>query len=312
MPSTGAAAMTIRLSRPALDRARQFVAAKGRLLDAVLLKLALGEGSGTVVLAALSPYQNEDGGFGHGLEPDLRTPASTAIVTSVGLQILRRARAPSDHPMVEGAIGYLLQTLDHAQGVWPIVGPAVDEAPHAPWWSHGPDLAAAWNGFRFNPTAELLGVLIEHKTLVPPDLLAGLEAKMLAAIGATSRLDGAYDLMAAWRLAETPGLGAPLSTALAKLLEASLVAIAPDDPHVNYLELAPPAPGPLATLVAPRFAQAADAAIADQQPDGNWMPFWTWSETSAAGWFAAEADWNSLLTRRTIEVLAAHDQIDPA
>jgi hypothetical protein len=304
--------MTTRLSRPALDRAREFVAAKGRLLDAVLMQVALGEGSAADVYAALSPYQNKDGGFGHGLEPDLRTPASTAIVTSVGLQILRRIRAPGEHPMVEGAIGYLLQTLDRDQGVWPIVGPAVDEAPHAPWWSHGPDLAAAWNGFRFNPTAELLGALIEHKRLVPADLLAELEAKTLAAIEATPRLDGAYDLMAAWRLAETPGLAAPLSAAVTRLLEASLAAVAPDDPHVNFLELAPPVSGSLAPLVAPRFAQAADAAIAGQQPEGNWVPFWDWSETSTAGWFAAEADWKSLLTRRTVEVLAAHDRIDPA
>ena len=28
--------------------------------------------------------------------------------------------------------------------------------------------------------------------------------------------------------------------------------------------------------------------------------------------FVAEADWKSLLTRRTIEVLAAHDLIEPA
>ena len=304
--------MPSRLSRPALDRARQFVAAKGRLIDAVLVQHALGEGSGTDVLVALAPYQNDDGGFGHGLEPDLRTPASTAIATSLGLQILRRIKAPANHPVVSRAIGYLLRTFDRTQGVWPIIGPAVDEAPHAPWWNYGPDLAAAWNGFRFNPTAELLGALIEYAPLVPAELLAGLEASMLTVIQATDRIDGAYDLLAAWRLAETPGLPAPLLTALGQLLETSLATIAPDDPHVNYLELAPPSAGPLAALAAPRFAEAAAAAIAGQHPVGHWAPFWSWAEVSAAGWFAAEADWKSLLTRRTIEVLAAHDLIEPA
>jgi len=301
--------MTSRLSPAALAQAREFVAAKGRLLDAVLVELALGQGSVADVLMALAPYQNADGGFGHALEPDLRTPASTAIATSTALQILRRIGAPGDHPMLQGAVGYLLDTLDRDRGVWPIIGPAVDEAPHAPWWSYGPDLAAAWNDFRFNPTADLLAALIDHADLVPDGLLADLEARMLAAIEATPLLDGAYDLMAAWRLAETPGLPAPLATGLARLLTASIAALPPDDPHVNFLELAS---GPHVGLTAGRFATAADQAIATQQPDGNWAPFWDWSETSAAGWFAAEADWKSLLTRRTIEVLAAHNRIERA
>jgi len=304
--------MPSRLSRAALDRARHFVAAKGRLLDAVLMQYALGEGSGLDALVALAPYQNDDGGFGHGLEPDLRTPASTAIATSTAMQILRRIRAPADHPLVEDVVGYLVATVDRELGVWPIIGPAVDEAPHAPWWRYGPDLAAAWNGFRFNPTADLLAGLIDYAALVPADLLADLEARMLTTVQATGKLEGAYDLMAAWRLAETPGLSASLRDALTKLLEASLAAIAPDDPHVNFLELAPPAAGPLAALSAPRFAAAAQNAIATQGPDGNWAPFWEWKDVSPAGWFAAEADWNSLLTRHTIEVLAAHDLIEPA
>ena len=302
--------MPSRLSRAALDRARHFVGAKGRLLDAVLLQYALGEGSGTDALVALAPYQNDDGGFGHGLEPDLRTPASTAIATSTAMQMLRRIKAPADHPLVEDVVAYLVETVDRDQGVWPIIGPEVDEAPHAPWWSYGPDLAAAWNGFRFNPTAGLLAGLIDYASLVPADLLAELQARMLANIQATETLDGAYDLMAAWRLAETPGLSAPLNDALTKLLTTSLTAIAPDDPHVNFLELAPPGTGPLAALSAPRFAQAAEKAIAAQGSDGNWAPFWEWKDVSAAGWFAAEADWNSLLTRHTIEVLAAHDLIE--
>jgi len=302
--------MPSRLSRAALDRARQFVAIKGRLLDAVLVQYALGEGSGADALVALAPYQNDDGGFGHGLEPDLRTPASTAIATSTALQILRRVKAPADHPMVRDVVAYLIEAVDREQGVWPIVGPEVDEAPHAPWWGYGPDLAAAWNGFRFNPTADLLGALIDYAALVPPDLLRDLEVRMLASIRATAKLQGAYDLMAAWRLAETAGLSVALSDTLTPLLEASLAAIAPDDPHVNFLELAPPVSGPLAALAAPRFAQAAEAAIAGQQPDGNWAPFWSWEEASAAGWFAAEADWKSGLTRHMIEVLAAHDLIE--
>ena len=298
------------LPRADLDRARRFIAAHGRPLDAALIRHALDEGPAADVLTALAPYQNDDGGFGHGLEPDLRTPASTAIATSVGLQILRRIQAPDDHPMIAAAIAYLLATLDRDQGVWPIIGPRIDEAPHAPWWHHGPDLAAEWNGFRFNPTAELLGALIDHAPLVPAAVLESVEARMIATIETTASLDGPYDLMAAWRLAGTPGLPAALAQPLDRLLEASLATAASDDPHLNYLELAAPAAGPLTDLWTPRFARAAGIAIATQGADGSWSPFWNWSEVSAEGWTRAEADWKSLLTRRTIEALAAGDLIE--
>ena len=96
--------MPARLNRAAFDRARAFIDAKGRALDAALLRHTFDEADPEAALALLAPYQNPDGGFAHGLEPDLPTPASTAIVTSVGLQILRQLGAPANHAMVRGAI----------------------------------------------------------------------------------------------------------------------------------------------------------------------------------------------------------------
>jgi hypothetical protein len=92
--------------------------------------------------------------------------------------------------MVRDMVAYLVRTVDRDPGVWPIIGPEVDAAPHAPWWNFGPDLAATWNGFRFNPTADLLGTLIDYAELVPPDLLRDLQARMLANVRATDTLAG--------------------------------------------------------------------------------------------------------------------------
>ena len=41
------------------------------------------------VAMALSIYQNRDGGFGHGLEPDSLNPYSSPLQTSEGLRILK-------------------------------------------------------------------------------------------------------------------------------------------------------------------------------------------------------------------------------
>lgn len=59
-----------------LDAATDFLTTHGRLLDRRRLELLLGRGAADGVRAALAAYRNADGGYGWGLEPDLRVPGS--------------------------------------------------------------------------------------------------------------------------------------------------------------------------------------------------------------------------------------------
>jgi hypothetical protein len=124
--------MTAMLSNAAFHKACAFVENEGRPLDAALLRYDLGTGSAEAVLIALAAYQNRDGGFGHGLEPDMASPASSALATSIGLRFLRRVEAGGDRIMVKAALDWLERSFDWDAGVWPIITAAVDEAPHAP------------------------------------------------------------------------------------------------------------------------------------------------------------------------------------
>jgi hypothetical protein len=56
--------------------AKRFMTTHARLLDRERLLLILGEGDPSAVLAGLEAYRNRDGGYGWGLEPDLRSPES--------------------------------------------------------------------------------------------------------------------------------------------------------------------------------------------------------------------------------------------
>src|SRR5579871_3617036 len=58
---------------PDLDAATRFLAAHGRLLDRRRHAYATGTADASSVLAALDAYRNPDGGYGWGLEPDLRS-----------------------------------------------------------------------------------------------------------------------------------------------------------------------------------------------------------------------------------------------
>src|SRR6476660_9980996 len=71
-----------------LARAADFVWRNARLLDRHLFARRFRGASPEHVIHALRPYQNEDGGFGNALEPDLRGPESEPVPLEHALQTL--------------------------------------------------------------------------------------------------------------------------------------------------------------------------------------------------------------------------------
>ena len=59
-----------------LAAARSFMASHARVLDRRRFELLFDGADAERVLPALRAYRNPDGGYGHGLEPDLRAPES--------------------------------------------------------------------------------------------------------------------------------------------------------------------------------------------------------------------------------------------
>ena len=302
--------MGAKLSGERFRAARAFVDREGRALDQALLRHHLGEQGPEPAFEALAAFQNEDGGFGHGLEPDTTSPASTAIATSIGLRLLVRLGAAGDQPMVRGTLAWLDGAIDRERGVWPIVGPDVELAPHAPWWSWSEDLAASWNGFRFNPTAEILAWLYRYAGASPPGLLASAEAGMRRTLAETKLIEGAYDLKCAVRLAEASSAPDDLRRPLIEIVRRSAAAHDPDDEHASVFDYAA-TPGRLfADVVADRLGKALDDVIAAQAPDGGWPVFWDWSFVDAAAWEKARRGWRGWLTREALETLNAYGRIE--
>ena len=177
------------LTQTAFQRAKNFIMDHGRAVDQRRFEFHFENGSADAVLAALSPYQNDDGGFAHSLEPDLRTPASSAIVSTIGFQILREIQAPARHIGVQQGIQYFIDTYDESQQVWHIVPPEVEEAPHAPWWNYE-STTESFGRFLVNPRAEIAGYLHEFSDSVPTELLQTLTTAVPGASGVPTRRNG--------------------------------------------------------------------------------------------------------------------------
>ncbi|MEU8653922.1 hypothetical protein [Streptomyces sp. NPDC048737] len=75
-------------ARSPLFRAEHFVWLTARVLEQRLFAHHFLHGAADPVETALDAYRNEDGGYGHALEPDLRGPVSQPLHTARALRVL--------------------------------------------------------------------------------------------------------------------------------------------------------------------------------------------------------------------------------
>jgi hypothetical protein len=116
-----------------IDRAaaENFIWTAARLLDRHRYALLFADGPAEPIVEALRGYRNPDGGFGHGLEPDLRDPTSQPTPTLYALEILNEAGAATGE-MAREARAWIASVADADGGV-PNVLPGYEGYPHAPW-----------------------------------------------------------------------------------------------------------------------------------------------------------------------------------
>jgi hypothetical protein len=132
----------------------RFLLSQARLLERRLFATCFLGAPARGVVDALRGYQNDDGGFGHALEPDKRCPASLPIDIETAFQALATA-GTVDGAMVLRACDFLARTAAEAGsgGAVPLAFPAIEAFPRAEHWSewtYEPGL---------NPTAGLVGFL---------------------------------------------------------------------------------------------------------------------------------------------------------
>ncbi|MCM3705200.1 MULTISPECIES: hypothetical protein [Cytobacillus] len=143
------------------ESAKEFINSKARELERSRFEFLFENGSKENVLRHLITYQNEDGGFGHGIEPDFWLPHSSPMATWAAGQILMEIGADKNEPMIRSMISYLVNTIDIETGMWDSVLPENNEFPHAPWWHWHEGVQENW---MFNPSVELAAFLVHWST----------------------------------------------------------------------------------------------------------------------------------------------------
>jgi hypothetical protein len=313
-----------RLSTERYLQARAFLYDRARPLERMVFEHDFERAPAWPILDGLAEFQNDDGGFGNGLEPDSLTSASSALATSVGLRVLAGIGAPASHPMVRAAVDYLRATLDPVERVWRIVPEAAADAPHAPWWQQE-GLAERFNGFRLNPKADIVAQLHALGGAAPRPWLDELTADVVASVGELLEAGQAagqgrslemHDLIGAVRLLDAPGVDAAVAAELRGLLApAALSAVRAAGGGGGYgltpLSVAPGPDSELAQALAGEVRAQLDELIHQQAEDGAWWPVWSWGEPEPGSAGArSRVAWAGVLTLEALKSLQAFGRID--
>ncbi len=295
-------------------RAADFMRRSARRLECALFEYGVNDAAIAPALAALRTFQNADGGFGRGLEPDAATPSSGALATSVGLRYLGMLDAGADNPMRLAAVAWLRETLDPDTRGWRIVPPDTDEHPHAPWWT-SEGLSERFGGFRINPRAEIVAELYRYPDAVDAAWLEPIAEDTVRAI--ELGLSEMHDLLGAVALLESPCLPVGYRARVRAACEEAANATVATDPAawLGYgLQPCKVARRPNSALHH-RFSDAIEAnldqLIATQGEDGAWHPTWSWSSTEVpTAWDTAEQAWKGVLTLENLLTLRAYGRIE--
>ena len=272
-----------------------------RLLERHLFAALFAGGDRAPVLAALRAYQNADGGFGHGLEPDKRDPHSQPVDVEQAFKVLDLVDGFAD-PLVARACDWL-DSISSPDGGVPFALPTVNDYPRAPWWSVDANPPPS-----LNPTASLAGYLLKHGVRHP--WVDRASAFCWTHIP-TLDTDEFHTLMpvliflqyAADRLRAEQAL----KRLLARIAAPGFVELDPAATGYVHmpLEWAPAPDSPCRALFADDVIQTHLAALAAKQlPDGGWPISWT--PISPAVTF----EWEGWVTVQALQTLRAYGALE--
>lgn len=275
-----------------VSRAKHFLFSNARILERQLFAFHFEGGSAAAAARSLRAYQNPDGGYGNGLEPDKRTPFSQPQDCEIALHTLDAIvlmRGDYVMPVLDW-----LETITTPEGGVPFSLPTANDYPHAPWWG----VKEANPPADLNPTAAIAGLVLKHGG--QHAWLGPASDYCFSAIAASASTHFHELACSTLFLAHTPdqARARPLKDAiLHRVAQPGVVAMDPD--ATGYvqkpLDFAPRPDSPLRPVFTDAdMALHLDHLAARQQDDGGW-PI-TWDAISPG----VELEWRG---RRTLDAL---------
>lgn len=273
-----------------LSAASSFMAMHARVLDRRRFELLLGEADADSALAAVDGYRNPDGGYGWGLEPDLRAPESQPAGALHAFEVFRDI-APVTTPHAVRLCDWLA-SVSLPDGGLPLALPVKDARGCAPFWAQADPKVSTLQSTSFAVGAALRVAAFDSAVAAHPWLDRATQY-CLTAIEAIGDSPHAVELSFAIRFldaaSETRQEAGALLDGLRRFIPAGgLLPVAGGsvDEVIRPLDIAPTPGRPARTLYdADVIAAELSRLSAEQQDDGGWLvDFASYSPAAALEW----------------------------
>lgn len=299
-----------RLNKEQFNRSRDYIYKNARRLDVELFKVYFESGSAEKLMEELLKYQNEDGGFGNGLEPDVQMKASSPLATTIAFQYMNRLSGVTKSDVIDNALQYLDSIFVSDNLQWYPVTDEANSSPHAPWWEFSKgkyDNDENWG----NPTIEILGYFIKYKDLKESYKVAFEKAK--SRILTVQEIE-THELQCYKRMVDVlpDTMAIDIIPSLRKHIK-KVVETNPDEWKgyvTKPLTFVDTPNSPYINLFKDSVYKELEIMVDSINEDGGWLPTWNWGGSYPDAWQKAKLQWSGILTVSNLIILKQFDLIE--
>lgn len=304
----------LKLHHSIVNKSETYINTHCRDLENARFQYLFKNGSAQSVARKLKFFQNADGGFGKGLEPDFWLPDSSPLASSLAFQFIDEIHTKIDESIIVQGIQYFEKSFIPNRHGWISVPQEVNNYPHAPWWEYnevenGTVIDKSWG----NPTAQILGYLYKYRNLVNNLDVGELIENALQYLRAKKSFTSEHELYCFIRLAEklpqemvTP-IKDQLISGTNQLVNFDKKAWNQYTPQPTHFASSPD--HFLYEAVKKHIDTNLDYLIETVNEDGIWSPTWSWGK-SDKNWKKARIYWQGILTIKHLQILSAFERID--
>lgn len=293
--------------------AQEFIKEGARPLELACYEHAFEDGPVEAVWREVAKFANVDGGFGHGIEPDFRLPASSPMATTVAFQHLTRTGATAENPLVKEGVRFLQHSYDEQDEGWFQTPAAVNAYPRAVWWNYDPQRARDYLHMHWaNPSAEIVGYLHAYRDLVEPALLERVTAKAMDVLLTSPDQVRGHEFLCYSRMVSfvPEKLQSQAIPALCEIAPGRISTVRDEwsDYSIQPLMAVESPDSPFCECLREAVDKNLDYLIETQDDDGSWYPNWFWGQFPK-DWQKAQVEWQGVLSLTALLRLQAFGRL---
>ena len=289
----------------------EFVSKNARKLDFELMNYFFIHNNSNIVLNELKKFQNADGGFGYGLEPDFRTPLSSNMATTYAFQYLEKLNLAEIPHFFISALKFFKEEYSKEHKGWPSIPEGANDSPRAEWWNF--DEEQLWQDVNWgNPTVEIIGYLLRYENDFDKTELTMLKQKALNRLFDAQEVE-VHELMCYQRFVHA------LNDQEKHKVYEKICQLALDQVNRDSSQWADYVPRPLNFVDSPtspvygvlknEVEMELDYLINTISEEGEWFPNWAWGQYKEE-WQKVKPEVAGMVTVRNLITLKLFGRIE--